>query len=64
MEGTLKMVDGVLLLVDASESPLPQARFVLKKVLELNLPIRYCHVYLQSQVLPPPYTRRSTTLIK
>ena len=32
------MVDGVLLLVDASEGPLPQTRFVLKKALELNLP--------------------------
>ena len=37
-ERTLKMVDGVLLLVDASEGPLPQTRFVLKKALELNLP--------------------------
>jgi GTP-binding protein len=32
------MVDGVLLLVDASEGPLPQTRFVLKKALELGLP--------------------------
>ena len=38
VERTLKMVDGVLLLVDASEGPLPQTRFVLKKALELNLP--------------------------
>ena len=38
VERTLKMVDGVLLLVDASEGPLPQTRFVLKKTLELNLP--------------------------
>lgn len=37
VERTLKMVDGVLLLVDASEGPLPQTRFVLKKALELNL---------------------------
>jgi len=36
VERTLKMVDGVLLLVDASEGPLPQTRFVLKKALELN----------------------------
>ena len=35
VERTLKMVDGVLLLVDASEGPLPQTRFVLKKALEL-----------------------------
>ncbi len=33
----LKMVDGVILLVDASEGPLPQTRYVLSKALELNL---------------------------
>jgi len=38
VERTMKMVDGVLLLVDASEGPLPQTRFVLKKALELKLP--------------------------
>lgn len=38
VERTLKMVDGVCLLVDASEGPLPQTRFVMKKALELNLP--------------------------
>lgn len=38
VERTLKMVDGVLLLVDASEGPLPQTRFVLQKALDLNLP--------------------------
>src|SRR5215510_7444568 len=37
VERTLKMVDGVLLLVDASEGPLPQTRFVLRKALELSL---------------------------
>jgi GTP-binding protein len=37
VERTLKMVDGVLLLVDASEGPLPQTRFVLKKALEAEL---------------------------
>jgi GTP-binding protein len=37
VERTLKMVDGVLLLVDASEGPLPQTRFVLKKALEAQL---------------------------
>ncbi|MEE9513940.1 MAG: translational GTPase TypA [Anaerolineales bacterium] len=37
VERTLAMVDGVLLLVDASEGPLPQTRFVLKKALELKL---------------------------
>jgi GTP-binding protein len=38
VERTLKMVDGVLLLVDASEGPLPQTRFVLQKALERKLP--------------------------
>ncbi len=38
VERTMKMVDGVLLLVDASEGPLPQTRFVLRKALELKLP--------------------------
>ncbi|MCZ6834000.1 MAG: translational GTPase TypA [Acidobacteria bacterium] len=38
VERTLKMVDGVLLLVDSSEGPLPQTRFVLRKALELSLP--------------------------
>ncbi len=38
VERTLKMVDGVLLLVDASEGPLPQTRFVLRKALEMKLP--------------------------
>lgn len=39
VERTLKMVDGVMLLVDASEGPLPQTRFVLKKALESNLKV-------------------------
>src|ERR1700748_3629441 len=39
VERTLKMVDGVLLLVDASEGPLPQTRFVLRKALEAGLPV-------------------------
>ncbi len=38
VERTLNMVDGVLLLVDASEGPLPQTRFVLTKALEAGLP--------------------------
>ena len=37
VERTLKMVDGVMLLVDASEGPLPQTRFVLRKALESGL---------------------------
>ena len=39
VERGLTMVDGVLLLVDASEGPLPQTRFVLRKALERKLPI-------------------------
>ena len=39
VERGLTMVDGVLLLVDASEGPLPQARFVLRKSLEARLPV-------------------------
>src|SRR3954449_5906697 len=39
VERGLKMVDGVLLLVDASEGPLPQTRFVLRKALEGGLPV-------------------------
>jgi GTP-binding protein len=38
VERTLSMVDGVMLLVDASEGPLPQTRFVLRKALERGLP--------------------------
>ena len=38
VERALTMVDGVLLLVDASEGPLPQTRFVLRKALEARLP--------------------------
>ncbi|HEX4093338.1 MAG TPA: translational GTPase TypA, partial [Trebonia sp.] len=39
VERGLSMVDGVVLLVDASEGPLPQTRFVLRKTLEANLPV-------------------------
>jgi GTP-binding protein len=39
VERGLSMVDGVLLLVDASEGPLPQTRFVLRKTLEAKLPV-------------------------
>ncbi len=38
VERTLRMVDGIMLLVDAAEGPLPQTRFVLQKALELALP--------------------------
>src|SRR5499433_3474119 len=39
VERGLSMVDGVILLVDASEGPLPQTRFVLRKTLEARMPI-------------------------
>jgi len=39
VERGLSMVDGVVLLVDSSEGPLPQTRFVLRKALEANLPV-------------------------
>ena len=39
VERSLNLVDGALLLVDASEGPLPQTRFVLKKALDKKLPI-------------------------
>jgi GTP-binding protein len=39
VERSLSMVDGVLLLVDASEGPLPQTRFVLRKALQAHLPV-------------------------
>jgi len=42
VERGLSMVDGVLLLVDASEGPLPQTRFVLRKALAAKLPVILC----------------------
>src|SRR5439155_10890074 len=42
VERTLAMVDGVMLLVDASEGPLPQTRFVLKKAFDAKLPPIVC----------------------
>jgi len=42
VERALMMVDGVILLVDASEGPLPQTRFVLQKALEADLKIMVC----------------------
>jgi len=42
VERTLAMVDGVMLLIDASEGPLPQTRFVLQKALALGLPQIVC----------------------
>ena len=42
VERVLKMVNGVVLLVDAFEGPMPQTKFVLKKAFELNLPVIVC----------------------
>ena len=42
VERVLKMVNGVILVVDAFEGPMPQTKFVLKKALELNLPVICC----------------------
>lgn len=42
VERILNMVDGAILLVDASEGPLPQTRFVLKKALEQNIKVMVC----------------------
>ena len=42
VERVLKMVDGVVLVVDAFEGPMPQTKFVLKKALELDLPVVVC----------------------
>jgi GTP-binding protein len=39
VERTLRMVDGALLLVDAKDGPMPQTRFVLRKALELGMPV-------------------------
>ncbi len=42
VERVLKMVDGVILVVDAFEGPMPQTKFVLKNSLDLNLPVIVC----------------------
>ena len=42
VERVLKMVDGVVLVVDAFEGPMPQTKFVLRKALELDLPVVVC----------------------
>ena len=52
VERVLKMVNGVLLLVDSFEGPMPQTRFVLKKALELNL-----KVIIVSNKMDRPYAR-------
>jgi len=42
VERVLKMVDGVVLVVDAFEGPMPQTKFVLKNALDLDLPVVCC----------------------
>ena len=42
VERVLKMVDGVILVVDAFEGPMPQTKFVLGKAMELSLPVIVC----------------------
>ncbi len=42
VERVLKMVNGVILVVDAAEGPMPQTKFVLRNALELNLPVVIC----------------------
>ena len=57
VERILKMVNGVILLVDAAEGPMPQTRFVLRKAMELNGPVVIdCVISPDDNVLPmiPP----------
>lgn len=54
VERGLSMVDGVLLLVDASEGPLPQTRFVLRKALAAHLPVI---LVVNKTDRPPPHRR-------
>ena len=63
VERTLTMVDGVLLLVDASEGPLPQTRFVLRKALERGLPSILVINKMDPATTPAPprCSTRSTT---
>ena len=56
VERILKMVDGVILLVDAAEGPLPQTRFVLSKSLELGHKVI---VVINKTTVPTPVSLRS-----
>jgi GTP-binding protein len=58
VERGLEMVDGVLLLVDASEGPLPQTRFVLRKALQKRLPVI---LVINRSTGPTPASARSST---
>ena len=61
VERVLKMVDGVMLLVDAAEGCLPQTRFVLRKALEARLPaIAVVNKIDRSDARPPKSSMRST----
>ena len=51
VERSLNLVDGALLLVDSSEGPLPQTRFVLKKALDKDLPSFLLSIKLTEQML-------------
>jgi len=63
VERILKMVDGVLLLVDAFEGPMPQTKFVLKKSLELHLkPILVINKIDRSSIQPHEVTDRTFDL--
>ena len=59
VERVLKMVDGVILLVDAFEGAMPQTKFVLKKALELNL-----HVIVCINKIDRPEARPEYSLVK
>lgn len=50
VERVLKMVDGVVLVVDAFEGPMPQTKFVLKKALELDLSVIVCINKIDRQI--------------
>jgi small GTP-binding protein len=58
VERGLSMVDGVVLLVDASEGPLPQTRFVLRKALNAGMPVV---LVVNKTDRPTPGSRRSST---
>src|SRR5437773_11656838 len=64
VERTLSMVDGVMLLVDASEGPLPQTRFVLRKALERRLtPIVVINKIDRADARPQPVLNEIYDLI-
>ncbi len=60
MERVLKMVNGVILVVDAFEGPMPQTKFVLQKALELDLPVIVCINKIDRPGKPDGGDRRDT----